>query len=67
MRTITSGTNDELVFEFAGGNNLNVSEDTHMHSALIRFGDADHLHTEWELYKKGKAAEKYKFDLVRKK
>jgi hypothetical protein len=67
MRTIASEANDELVFEFAGGSNLNPAADTHMHDALIRFVDADHLHTEWELYQKGKAAQKYKFDLVRVK
>jgi hypothetical protein len=67
MRTVASDVSDELTFEFAGGTNLNPAEDTHMHSTLFRFVDSDHLHSEWQLYQKGKAAEKYKFDLVRKK
>ena len=28
-----------------------------MHTAHIRFVDADHFHTEWQLYRDGKAAE----------
>jgi len=67
MRTTASDANDELAFEFAGGTNIDPGHDTHMHNALIRFVGPDQLHTEWELFKGGKAAEKYKFDLVRKK
>jgi hypothetical protein len=67
MRTASSDSTDELAFEFAGGTNLDPAHDTHMHNALIRFSGPDQLHTEWQLYRDGKAAEKYKFDLVRKK
>jgi len=38
-----------------------------MHGLLIRFVDADRLHTEWEYYRDGKAAGKHKFDVIRKK
>jgi hypothetical protein len=67
MRTRNVDDNGELVFDFAGGSNLDPATDTHMHSMRIRFVDADHVQTEWELYQDGKAAEKYKFDLVRRK
>jgi hypothetical protein len=58
---------DELVFEFAGGSNLDPAKDMHMHNYWVRFVDADHLHAEWEYYVDGKAAGKHVFDLVRKK
>jgi len=67
MRTTSSDATDELAFEFAGGTNIDPAHDTHMHNALIRFVGPDQLHSEWELYKDGKAAEKHKIDLVRKK
>jgi hypothetical protein len=67
MRAQSGGDKDELVFEFAGGSNLNPAKDTHMHSYRVRFVDADHLHGEWELYTEGKSAAKHAFDLVRKK
>jgi hypothetical protein len=67
MRTKGVDNNGELVFHFADGGDLDPAKDTHMHDARIRFVDANHLHTEWELYRDGKAAEVYKFDLVRKK
>jgi hypothetical protein len=67
MRTIASDRKDELVFEFAGGTNLDPAKDVHMHGCLFRFVGPDQLHTEWELYRDGKAAEKFNFDLVRKK
>ena len=67
MRTKGIDDNGELVFHFADGGDLDPAKETHMHNARIRFVDANHLHTEWELFRDGKAAEVYKFDLVRKK
>ena len=67
MRAKIGDTKDEVIFEFAGGSNLNPAKDVHVHDGRIRFLDADHLHTEWEHYADGKAAGKYVFDLVRKK
>jgi hypothetical protein len=67
MRAKIGDNKDELVFEFAGGSNLNPAKDTHMHNCRIRFVDADHIQGEWELYVDGKSAGKHAFDLVRKK
>jgi hypothetical protein len=67
MRARTGDGKDELVFEFAGGSNLNPAKDAHMHNCRIRFVDADHIQGEWELYADGKSAGKHTFDLVRKK
>jgi hypothetical protein len=67
MRAACGENKDELVFEFAGGSNIDPAKDMHMHNCRIRFVDADHLHAEWELYVDGKAANKHSFDLVRKK
>jgi hypothetical protein len=67
MRAKTGGDKDELVFEFAGGGNLNPAKDTHMHNAKVRFVDADHLKSEWELYVDGKPSATHGFDIIRKK
>jgi len=67
MRGRTGDRPDELVFEFAGGSNLDPAKDLHMHGYKVRFVDADHLHAEWEFYQAGKSAGKHTFDLVRKK
>jgi hypothetical protein len=67
MRARAGDGKDELVFEFAGGANLNPAKDAHMHNCRIRFVDADHIQGEWELYVDGKSAGKHAFDLVRKK
>lgn len=67
MRTKSGDDVNELVFNFAGGSNLNPASDTHMHSLKLRFVDADHLHADWELYAGGKPAGVHSFDVVRKK
>jgi hypothetical protein len=67
MRTKGVDGNGDLVFDFVGGGNLDPAKDMHMHSLRLRFVDADHVHSEWQLYRDGKAAEVYKFELVRKK
>lgn len=67
MRAKPGQTKDEVVFEFVGGTNLNPDKDGHIHGGRIRFVDADHLHSEWDYYAKGKLVDKHAFDLVRKK
>jgi hypothetical protein len=67
MRARIGANKDELVFEFAGGGNLDPAKDMHIHDGRIRFVDADHIHSEWEMYADGKPGEKHAFDLIRKK
>jgi hypothetical protein len=65
MRCRPGDARDELVFEFAGGTNLDAAKDFHMHDYRVRFLDSDHLHADWQYYRDGKAAGKHEFDLVR--
>jgi hypothetical protein len=67
MRARAGAVVNELVFDFDGGTNLNPAKGFHMHDAVIRFGDDDHIHSEWEYFVDGKAGGKHSFDLVRKK
>jgi hypothetical protein len=67
MRASCGDAQDELVFEFAGGTNLDPAKDLHMHGYRVRFGDPNQIHGEWEYYRDGKSAGKHTFDLVRKK
>jgi hypothetical protein len=61
------GSGNELIFEFAGGSNLDPAKDFHIHGGKIQFVDADRLHTEWDHYANGKSGGKFAFDLVRVK
>jgi hypothetical protein len=58
---------DELIFEFVGGSNIDPAKDMHIHGGVIRFVDADHIHSEWYMYVDGKQAQTHGSDLVRKK
>ena len=62
-----SGQNpNEIIFDFDGGTNLNPNKGFHMHDAILRFTDDNHMHAEWQAYLDGKPAQKHSFDLVRK-
>lgn len=67
LRAKIGKDNNELIFEFVGGSNLNPAKDLHIHGGVIRFVDADHIHSEWFVYANGKPSGKHSFDLVRKK
>jgi hypothetical protein len=67
FRAHIGDSKDELVFDFAGGGNLDPAKDAHIHNGRVRFVDADHIHSEWEMHVDGKPAEKHGFDLIRKK
>ena len=58
---------EKLVFNFAGGTNLDAKKDGHMHEASIQFVDADTVHSEWTYFAGGKKQETKAFDLKRKK
>jgi len=66
--TVRKGTAaNELVFDFAGGSNINAAKDQFMHNAKMVFVDDDHLRSEWTDWKDGKKAETMVFELERKK
>src|SRR5262249_42997613 len=65
MRTKSVDDTSELVFDFAGGTNLDPAKDLHMHGYRVRFVDSNHLQARWEYYRDGKSAGKHEFDLVR--
>ena len=67
MRAHKGAAADELVFEFAGGANINPARDQFMHNASFKFVDADHLRSEWADWKDGKQAQVMVFELERKK
>lgn len=51
MKASTKSLGNKLNFEFAGGSNLNVKKDKHMHAATLTFVDADHYQVDgigWE-------------------
>jgi hypothetical protein len=66
MRARAGSNADEIIFDFDGGTNLDPHKGFHMHDAVLRFTDDNHLHTAWQGYLNGKPAEKHSFDLVRK-
>ena len=63
--SVASSRPDELVFDFAGGTNLDPAKDLHVHSGRIRLVDADHLEAEWAVLKDGKVGGHHRFFLAR--
>ena len=62
-----SASDKEIVFEFAGGSNIDPKVDMHMHEARYQWIDEDHFISSWTLYEKGQAAGEAKMDMKRKK
>lgn len=58
-----------IKFVFAGGSNLDVKKDKHMHGATLTIVDADHIELEGEGWENGKPADEMcgKMKLIRKK
>ncbi len=59
--------NDTLVFDFAGGANVDPKKGTHMHDATIVLKGADALHSEWSVFTDGKKVDTKSFELTRVK
>jgi hypothetical protein len=58
-------TSGKLIFDFAGGTNLDPSVDAHIHSAEIMLIDSDHLESAWTAYAGGEETSLMTFYLVR--
>src|SRR5262245_39715747 len=69
MRAEKQSSPDKIVFKcHHEGENAKLEKEMHMHQAVYTFVDADHLKTEWTMFKDGKAGpEPHAFELERKK
>ena len=67
MMARKSAAANELVFDFAGGANINPARDQFMHNAKLVFVDDDRLRSEWTDWKNGKKTQTMVFELERKK
>lgn len=68
MKLDTSrSTASQLVFDFAGGTNMDPAKDAHIHSGRIVLVDDDHLEAEWTVYKEAEPTGANRFFLRRKK
>jgi hypothetical protein len=69
LKASTKSLKDRLVFEFAGGSNLDPKKDRHMHAATLIFVDSDHLEIEGTGWENGVPAKEMcnGMKLVRKK
>ena len=56
-----------LMFDFAGGANIDPATTSHMHGAKIEFVSADEIKATWENWKNGKADHAATFHVVRKR
>jgi len=57
----------ELVFDFAGGTNMDPAKDAHMHSGKIKLVDANHVEAEWAYYEGSTQKGAHRLFLTRKK
>ena len=67
MRARPGAAPNEVVFDFAGGANIDPKQDTFMHDARFVFVDADHVRGEWTGWSAGKPTGKTVFDMERKR
>jgi hypothetical protein len=67
MRARKGGDPDELVFDFAGGANIDPKRDTFMHDAKLVFVDPDHIRGEWTGWSGGKPKGTTVFEMGRKR
>jgi hypothetical protein len=67
MRAQPESTPDKIVFKCQDADNDPIKNEDHMHQATFDFVDADHLKTDWVLYKDGKPAGARSFELERLK
>lgn len=66
MTLSPASTDRELVFEFAGGTNLDPAKDVHVHSGRITLAAPDALEAEWTVWGGGKQTGANRFVLRRK-
>jgi hypothetical protein len=57
---------NQLVFDFVGGSNIEVSHTSHMHKAAIEFLGADEIRATWDNWSGGKRDHSATFRVVRK-
>jgi hypothetical protein len=63
----TSGEKAELVFDFAGGSNVDPAKDAHMHGGRFAFQGVDRYEAEWAVYEGGKQTGSNRFFMSRAK
>jgi hypothetical protein len=69
MKASAKSPANQLVFQFAGGGNLDPKKDKHMHGATLTITDADHIEIDGEGWDNGAPAKDmcHVMKLVRKK
>jgi hypothetical protein len=67
MRAIPSSDPSKITFRCPEGEDRALEAEEHMHQATFTFIDADHLRSEWVLYKDGKPEATHASTFVRKK
>ncbi len=65
MALVKSSVNG-LEFDFAGGSNVKVRKDAHMHALRMTFDGKDKIATEWDYFKGGKKSDVTRFSFVRR-
>jgi hypothetical protein len=67
MRTVPTSEANQIRFRCPDGEDRALEAELHMHQATFTFLDADHLKSEWVLYKDGKSEGAHAATFVRKK
>jgi hypothetical protein len=65
MKLVSGGPAGELVFDFAGGDNIDPKTTTHMHGGRFRVKDKDSYEADWEVVSQGKPAGSNRFFMKR--
>jgi hypothetical protein len=63
---LKKSTSDSLEFDFAGGSNIEVSKDAHMHALKLTFEGKEKITAAWDYFKGGRKVDVTKFTVTRK-
>ncbi len=66
MKAAASSSDQQIVFEFAGGANIKPDVDAHMHQGVVHFIDENTIESAWTEWADGKPGEVVKLTLKRK-
>jgi hypothetical protein len=65
MKLVAGGQAGDLVFDFAGGDNVDPKTTTHMHGGRFTVKDKDSYEADWQVMSQGKAAGNNRFFMKR--
>jgi hypothetical protein len=65
MKLVAGGAEGEILFDFAGGSNLDPATSTHIHGGRIAIQGRDRFDADWHVWSKGQQADTHRLFMRR--